>query len=135
MSTRERPNAGLEFRELEWLDQKIVGAPVQAFDAVGQCVPCCHKQDRNVVTPLAQSAKYFYAGLVWKAPVQEQDLKVVDLIFQGRLCLTAVADPIHAVALIAQSADQTGANHGVIFGKQNSHGLGPQGGSIVERET
>src|ERR1700761_3378523 len=64
--------AGLEFGELEWLDDVIVGTPMEAGDPVFKPVASRDDNRRDVGRgPAAQLAEHMHPIGIWQAQIQD----------------------------------------------------------------
>ena len=88
--------AGGQFVEVEGFDQIVVGAGVEAPDAVADRVAGGDDQYRHRIVALAPEGQRLQPGFPRQADVQQD--RVVFGRFRGRLRLAAVTHPVHRVA-------------------------------------
>lgn len=109
-AARHGAQARQQFVQFERLDDVVVGAAVQAADAVAELVARGHQQHRGGVVALAQRAQQRQAGLAGQADVQQDQL--VGVVDQRKLRLHPI-DPRAEFAL--QRGLQRVAQHRVVF--------------------
>ena len=87
--------------------------PSLLASALACAIACCALPAR------AQGAQHLQAALAWQAQVQQQ--QIVGGGGQRRIGLGAVAHPVGRMPFGAQRVVHHLADHGVVFGQQNSH--------------
>jgi hypothetical protein len=115
----ERPHPGGELVEVERLDEVVVGAGVQARDAVGHRVARRDDEQGQVARPRAQRLEHCEAGPARQPEVEEQHL--VHAGRERRLGGAAVPHPVDAVARVPEPGGDALADHGLVLGEQHAH--------------
>eukprot|EP01132_Coremiostelium_polycephalum_P019197 gene19196-biopygen10481 len=111
-----------QFGEGKRLDQVIVGAQLQALDAVGNIVPGGQEQHRRVGF-LAQATQHFPAVHLRHHHVQHDH---VERGFQGLVqTVHAIAGKAHGVTQFLQAVKQVVARLGLVFDYEDIHGIRP----------
>ncbi|MNQ95163.1 hypothetical protein D3C85_1107100 [compost metagenome] len=107
-----------QFGEGKRLDQVIVGAQFEAFDAVGDVIPGGEEQHRCIGL-LAQAAQDFPAIHLRHHDVQHDHIEVV---FQGQVqAIDAVPRQVHGVSEFLQAVEQVIAGLGFVFDNEDVH--------------
>ena len=118
-------HAGVQLVELERLDEVVVGAGVQAGDAVAERVARGEHDHRRRVLARAQRAQHVEAAApllrVGQAEVEQHEVEA--LRRERRVRGPRVVDPVDRIALVAQGLAQAVADHAVVFDQQQSHGV------------
>ena len=86
-------------------------------------------ENRRGVAKRAGVLQHLDAVLPGQPQIQQDD--VVVLAGEGGFGGVAVVHPIHRVAVVFQAADNGLGNHGVVFNKQNAHGMSFGFGRVV----
>ena len=111
--------------EIKRFHQKIVGARVQARDALAHLVARRDDQHGAAVAMVAQHAQRLHAVLPRQAQVEQDTAIVVQT--HGRVRLFSAGDPVDGIAALFQ-ADLRGATQlRIVFGQQDAHGVGAGG--------
>ena len=117
---QQRPQARAELLERERLDQVVVGARVEALDAVGHGVARGQHQHRRAVARGPQApADLEPVGLGHQ---HVEDDRVRRRVGERVQRLGAVGRQLHAVAVHPQRAIQSVAHRGLIVHHQDPHG-------------
>jgi hypothetical protein len=102
-----------------WNGLVIVGAGLQAFDALGPGIACGEDQHRNRQAgraPLRQHIKPRYAG-----QAEVEDDQVIGLAAALIHRVTAIGQPIHCVALALQTGEQLVGQRYMVFHQKQTH--------------
>ena len=118
-AAQQGADAGQQLIQVIRLDDVVVGPRIQAGYALGHGVARGGDQHRQARTARAQGAQHVQAALARQTQVQQQ--QVVGGGGQRRIGLGAVAHPVGGVAFGAQRVVHHLADHGVVFGQQDSH--------------
>src|SRR4029077_11159087 len=119
----ERAHPGEELAEVEWLDEIVVGARVEALDPVGWRVTRGEHDDRGRFAVLARPGDDVDAGRAGHPPIDDRDVVVVPLELVDRVI--AALDGVDVVALVFETEDEDVAQAGVVFGDQDAHLVRP----------
>src|SRR5215475_3224439 len=119
VSPQHRPNAGKELTQLERLDDIVVRSEVEPGDPIVEAVAGGDDQNRHQRAGGPRGSED-----VDPRHLRQTDVKESKSMF--RACerstpLGAVAHPIHVHPLIAEAAQESLANHRVVFNQQNTH--------------
>jgi hypothetical protein len=109
------PHPRLQLGQRERLGHVIVGAQVEAVDALLDRIGRRQDQHRQQRGTRAQAAQHLQPGHFGQAQVQDQQVEFLGR--QGGVGLLAVADAIDGVARLAQRAGQSVCQDAIIFGK------------------
>jgi len=112
---------------VEGLDQVVVGAGVQAGDAIAGGVARGQHQHRHRVAGSAQALQYLQAVHARQAEVEHGEAEV--LVGERVQRARAVLHPVHGVALGLERDADTLAERGVVLDKQDAH----SGYSLIDR--
>ena len=115
----QRPQAGGELCQCEWLDQVIVGAAVEAGYTVMHAVARGQQQDWRGILLRAAFFQYFQARLARQVDIDYRC--VVVLVDQCQFASHAVAHPVHRVAGLFQPGLDAVAQQLVVFNQQYPH--------------
>ena len=118
-ATQQRADARRELVEIERLDQVIVGAGVEAGDAVGDGVARGHDQHRPRVAARRIARQHVETALSRQAEIEQQ--QVVHALSQRELAPRGRRDPVDGEAVLRQPAPHAGADHRIVFGEQYAH--------------
>jgi hypothetical protein len=118
---RERADAGFEFLQRERFGHVVIGAEIEAGDALLDAVGRGQDQHRYGRAACTQPAQNLQPVQPRQAEVEDQQIELVRC--QCRIGLGAAFDPIDRVARIAQRAQQAVGEHVVVFGDQDAHGV------------
>ncbi|MNT23429.1 hypothetical protein D3C72_1588480 [compost metagenome] len=105
-----------QFVEIIRFQDVIVGARVEAGDALLDGVARRGHEDRRVELAQAHRAQHVEAILARQAQVQQH--QVIGLRLQGRIGHVAILDPVHRVMLGAQQIEHHFADHRIVFYQQ-----------------
>ena len=122
MPARKRPDARREFGQLERLDEVVVGAGIEAGDAIGDGVARGQHQHRPGVAAEAHRGEDVEAFLARQAQIEQQQL--VHVLGERELGGVTVADPVDREAVLDQAASDGLADHRVVLGEQEPHRAG-----------
>ncbi len=112
-------DAGQQLGHVVGLDHVVVGARVEAGDAVADRIARGGDQHRHVVAPPAQAAQHIEAVAARQTQVEQH--QVIAMGAQGGVGHLAVAHPVDRIVLPAQQVEQRLADHGVVFYEQQAH--------------
>src|SRR5689334_7046907 len=114
-SERSQPRGQLLVGER--LDEVVVGAGIEARDAVVDRVPGGQHQDRQVALAPTNAARHVEAGDVRQPDVEDHGLDALRRVreLEGRL---AVRRDLHHVAVILEQASQDALEAGVVLDEQ-----------------
>ena len=113
LTADQRAHARAEFVEIERLDKVVVGAGVEAFDAVGHRVARRHDQHRQRVAARAQRREHIETVALGQAEVEQH--QVVGLRARRAERRFAVFHPVDGEAFAAQRLAHAFGDHPVIF--------------------
>ncbi|MNZ11343.1 hypothetical protein D3C78_282060 [compost metagenome] len=111
--------AGLELVEVERLDQVIVGAGIQASDAVFGCIARGKDQNRQAVAPRPHPAQQLDATQPRQPEVEDHQVEC--FVLQGMQPAQAIAQPVEGIALLAQPVADPLTQSGIILNQQQPH--------------
>jgi hypothetical protein len=117
-ATDQRPQPREQLRKLEGLDEVVVGAVVEPFDAIVDGIPRGEDQDRCRLR-LAQRLEHFETVELRQHEIEDESV----VLPAQRLVetLLAVAGAVHRVAGLTQRGLQASAQIGLVLDDQNSH--------------
>ena len=121
-AAQQRADPRRELGQLERLDDVVVGARVEALDAIGDRVARGDDQHRPRVAAPAQRAQHVEAFLARQPEVEQHE--VVDVLGERHFGGAAVAHPVDREAVLPQTAADRLADHRVVFGEQQAHPAG-----------
>ena len=101
LPAQQRADARRELVELERLDEVIVGAGVEARDAIGDRIARGEDQHRARVAAPAHRGEHVEAVAARQAEIEQQE--VVHVFAQRELRGAAVLDPVDGEAVLLQS--------------------------------
>jgi hypothetical protein len=113
-------HAGFEFAEGEGFGHVVVGAQVQAFDALLDGVGRRQDQDRQGRASLAQLAQHGQAVQARQAQIEDQQIEGLQL--QRGIGAGSIVDDVHGIAFVAQRSGQPVRENAVVLGNQDTHG-------------
>src|SRR5947209_8017889 len=119
----QRAHSGDELPEIEGLDEVVVGARVQALDAVGRGIASGQHQDGGgpVVAPCPGCD--LDPGDTGHAPVEDGDVVLVELqLLDG---VIAAIDRVDQVTRILETLDQDLTQAVIVLGHQDAHRQAP----------
>ncbi|MNT44340.1 hypothetical protein D3C72_1808620 [compost metagenome] len=99
--------------KLEWLDDVVVRARVQALDPFAQAVPRGQDQDRRRVVARAQLLQDGQSAAVGQSQIQQHGAEAV--LHQCQARLGHAAHPVRVDPRLIQAGVQGVAQHGVVF--------------------
>ncbi len=106
--------------QIDRLDHVVVGAEVQAADAIGHCVARGQHQHRQRQPGLAHGGQHVEPVLARQPEVEHRG--GVGLGAQLAFGSDAVAHPVDLEAELAQAGAQAVTQQRVVFGQQDAHG-------------
>ena len=117
--------AGTQFMQIDRLDHIVVGAQVQAADAVRHGVTRGQHQHRGADLAGPQRLQHVQSVLQRQAEIEYRRRVVArrQLALGGQ----AVTHPVHLETQLTQAGPQSVAQHGIIFSQQNTHQKAPNG--------
>jgi hypothetical protein len=118
-AAHQRAQPGQQLAEVEGLDQVVVGADVEAADAVVQLSARGEHEDRRPAVALAQHAADLEAVAVGQHHVQDDAVVVPHGCLRQRA--VAVADHVDGVALVAQPTADGPRQLRVVLDEQQPH--------------
>ena len=119
-SPRERAQAGGELLVRERLDEVVVGAGVEARDAVVDGVSGGEHQDRELAAVLPEPARDVEAGHVREPDVEDHGLDARRRVGQLQRRL-AVGRDLHHVAVVLEQAAEDALETRVVLDEQQVH--------------
>src|SRR5882672_3745816 len=124
---QERADAGEQFGERERLDQVVVGAGVEAGDAIIDGVPCREQQDRRRHAPLAQIAQQREAVELGQEDIEQDD--VVGRRQRVVARFNAVAGQVDRVSGFAKALAKRARDAAFVLDDQQPHAITSRSGS------
>src|SRR5574343_1296159 len=115
----QRPDAGFEFGQLERFDHVVVGAEVEALDAVAGAVERGQDQHRQLRVARPQALENLQAGEFGQTEIEDQ--QIVGSRRQCRIGLQSVRRPIHRVSPVAERAGKAIGDDAVVFSDKDAH--------------
>jgi len=115
-------DARQQFMHVVGFEYVVVGAGIQAGDAICDCVARRHDQHRRGVLAGPQRPQHV-EPVAPRQPEVEQH-QVVPLAAHGGVGHVSVAHPVDRKVLGPQQVEHHFADHGVIFNQQQTHGQG-----------
>src|SRR5471032_1147457 len=119
-TAQQRADARQQFIEVIRFQHIVVGAGIEAGDALLLGVARRRHQHRRELLARAHRAQHLQAILARQAQVQQH--QIVGLGLQGRIGHRAVLDPVDGVVLGPEQVEHHFADHRVVFHQQQSHG-------------
>ena len=115
----QRAQARLELGQIEGLGEVVVGAEVEALDALVEGVVGGEHQHRHARAAVAQPAQHFEAAELGQPQVE--DHHVVGLGRQHVVGFAPVVHAIHGVIGLAQGPGEAVGQHRVVFNDEDAH--------------
>ena len=125
LATQHRADARAQFVQVEGLDQIVVGAGIEAGDAVAGAVAGGEHDHRGGVAASAQPAQHVQAVALRQTQVEQHQIEA--LAGQRALRRGGIAHPVDRMAFHAQRRAQRVADHAVVFHQQEAHRHGSVG--------
>src|SRR5207247_4612068 len=119
----QRAHSGDELPEIEGLDEVVVGARVQALDAVGRGIASGQHQDGGGAFVAPRPGGDLDARHARHAPVEDGDVVLVELqLLDG---VIAAVDRVDQITRILETLDQDLTQAVIVLGHQDAHRQAP----------
>jgi len=122
-ASQNGPQAREELIDLEWLDDVVVRAGVEAVDAITELIPCGDDEGRRCVIAAAERMKHIDAGTARQAEIEQQ--RRVSVIDQRNLRGAGVVRRIDMPRVLPKRGSDRFGQHSIVFDQKDarlSHG-------------